>query len=794
MSQLLIQQYLNELATLRKVSGSQRESVIREAFKDLLKRWGRSQDLVFIPEYEIATLTKERRYVDGAMLYTLRMPFGYWEAKDEKDDLDAEIELKLRRGYPQDNIIFEDSRQAVLIQNRREVMRCPVDVVEDLARLLGLFFGYERAEIAQFRKAVDQFKADLPAVLAALRAMIESSFKSNADFRAEAERFLTHAQETINPNVTAADVREMLIQHVLTEEIFSKVFGEDDFHRQDNVAQKLYALEATFFTGDLKKRTLRGLDPYYQAIRGAASQISSHQEKQNFLKVIYENFYKVYNKKAADRLGVVYTPNEIVRFMIDSADWLCEKHFGKNLIDRDVEILDPATGTGTFVSELLEHFRGQPTKLKHKYVDELHANEVAILPYYVANLNIEATYAAITGEYLEFPNLCFVDTLDNVAGLRKYAGHTDDIFGSVSEENVARIKRQNQRKISVIIGNPPYNANQLNENENNKNREYPEIDKRIRETYVAHSDSHKTKTYDMYVRFVRWASDRIDANGVVAFVTNRSFIDKRAFDGFRKILLREFNHIYVVDLGGDLRDENVSAKGNIFGIKVGVAISFLVKQAGRAKHSVHLLSATAGSADEKLSFLGTSSAANVSFKDLTPDVSGDWNPIEREEFSTFLPLLIPKLSGKDYSPDRQSLFSLASFGFVSARDDWVTDFNRERLREKIQYYIATYNETVSRLPQKLTADWESKLDYSIKWSQDLRRRAAQREVLGFEEEQIVKATYRPFTKVFYYYGHELNWSLYRMPIFFPTGAESNVCIYFSDRGARAPFSVLNTAS
>jgi predicted helicase len=185
------------------------------------------------------------------------------------------------------------------------------------------------------------------------------------------------------------------------------------------VAKKLYALEAEFFTGGIKKRTLKALEPYYAAIRAAAAQISNHHEKQTFLKVIYENFYKVYNRKAADRLGVIYTPNEIVRFMIENADWLCERHFGKRLIDKDVEILDPAVGTGTFITELIEHFRGQPAKLRYKYLEELHANEVAILPYYVANLNIEATYAAING-YEEYPNLCFVDTLDNTAALRAH--------------------------------------------------------------------------------------------------------------------------------------------------------------------------------------------------------------------------------------------------------------------------------------------------------------------------------------------------------------------------------------
>ncbi len=416
MSKVLIQHYLAELSKLRQVSGSQRESVVREAFKDLLKAWGRAQDLIFVPEYEIESPAKERRYVDGALLYGLRLPFGYWEAKDARDDLDAEIEYKFSRGYPTDNIVFEDSTQAVLIQNRREVLRCAVDDVEKLQRLLELFFAYERPEIAEFRKAVEQFKADLPAVCDALRGMIEKAYADNAKFHAAADKFLKQAHESINPALTEADVREILIQHILTEEIFALVFPGTSYHEDNNIARELYRLEHTFFTGNTKHQTLRALEPYYAAIRRSAGAIASHHEKQTFLKVVYENFYKVYNPKAADRLGVVYTPNEIVRFMIESADWLCEQHFDRNLIDRDVEILDPAAGTGTFICELLEHFRGQPGKLKHKYLEELHANEVAILPYYVANLNIEATYAAISGEYLEYPNLCFVDTLDNVAG------------------------------------------------------------------------------------------------------------------------------------------------------------------------------------------------------------------------------------------------------------------------------------------------------------------------------------------------------------------------------------------
>ena len=354
---------------------------------------------------------------------------------------------------------------------------------------------------------------------------------------------------------------------------------------------------------------------------------------------------------------MVYTPNEIVRFMIDGADWLCETHFGKNLVDKDVEILDPATGTGTFICELLEHFRGQPAKLRHKYLNELHANEVAILPYYVANLNIEATYAAITGEYQVFPNLCFIDTLDNVGLHTSAVGTNADLFGSVSEENVARIKRQNSKKISVVIGNPPYNANQANENDNNKNREYPAIDKRIKATYIAESTAQKTKFYDMYARFFRWASDRLSENGVLALVTNRSFIESRTFDGFRKVVAQEFSDIYVVDLGGDVRanPKLSGTKHNVFGIQTGVAISFMVKRsntpspAARERVGVRAVAgATARvyysrrpeleTAEEKLTFLANNAARTLRFDEVQPDRTNNWINLTNNDFDSLIPL------------------------------------------------------------------------------------------------------------------------------------------------------------
>lgn len=769
MSQVLINQYLADLDRLKKVGGTHRESVVREAFKDLLKDWGKQHDLIFIPEYKIDSGTKETRFVDGALLHELRVPFGYWEAKDDKDDIDAEIAFKFKRGYPQDNIIFEDSTQAVLIQHRVEIMRCSVTDVKQLEKLLRLFFSFERAEIADFRKAVAQFKTDLPAVLEALRGMIEQELTANAAFAKALTAFLKHAQEAINPGLLEADVREMLIQHILTEEIFSKVF-DSEFHRDNNVAQELYRLEGTFFTGGLKKRTLKGLEAYYAAIRAAAAQIGNHHEKQTFLKVIYENFYKVYNAKAADRLGVVYTPNEIVRFMIEGADWLCEKHFSRNLIDKNVEILDPATGTGTFICELLEHFRGSPGKLKHKYEEELHANEVAILPYYVANLNIEATYAAITGEYAEFKNLCFVDTLDNVGLHTSATGSQHDLFGSVSEENVARIKRQNARKISVVIGNPPYNANQANENDDNKNREYPGIDSRIKQTYIAESTAQKTKLYDMYARFFRWASDRLAADGVLAFVTNRSFIESRTFDGFRKTVATEFSEAYIVDLGGDVRanPKLSGTKHNVFGIQTGVAISFFVKRHGAVakKQGCRIFYARRSemeTAEEKLGWLGSTRASALAFEEVRPDAKGNWLNLTSNDFDELMPLIDKSAKASTKASQEKAVFKLYGNGVNTARDDWVTDFNDELLADKVRFFLGEY----ARYNGSSKA-----LGTVIKWSRNLKIKLSRGVEEPFDAKQIRRFGYRPFLPQFGYLSKLMIDELGQWPSFDGPGNKS----------------------
>ncbi len=680
------------------------------------------------------------------------------------------------------------SHEAVLIQNKQEVIRCGVQEPAQLQRLLELFFGYEREEIADFRKAVKQFKSDLPEVLKALREMIGAAERDNDSFGKAAILFLKHAQETINPSVTTADVREMLIQHILTEEIFSQVFDDSNFHRQNNVAKKLYALENTFFTGKVKHDTLAGLRPYYAAIKSAAALVTSHHEKQNFLKTIYENFYKVYDKKKADRLGVIYTPNEIVRFMIESADWLCQKHFGKALIDKNVEILDPAAGTGTFITELIEHFRGQRQKLRHKYLEELHANEVAILPYYVANLNIEATYTAING-FEEYPNLCFVDTLDNTAALKAQKGqHVGDLFGAVSKENVARIKRQNAKKISVIIGNPPYNAWQENFNLQNPNRPYRLVDDHIRATYVREGTAqNQSGVYDMYTRFYRWASDRLADDGIVAFISNRSYIDSRIMDGFRRVVGCEFSEIHVVDLGADIRanPKLSGTKHNVFGIQTGVAIGFFVKHKSCSKPARIFYSRRPEfeTAAEKLVFISETALQSMDFDEITPDKKCNWIGVEQNDFDELIPMFDP-LTARKRSAQARTLFGRFSMGIQPKCDNWIYDKDGSNLRRKMEFFTRAFNDAVTK--NNFPND-------GLKWHRELVKLAKKQEKsnirLGFDPKRIICSLYRPYFQEYFYNDRFIiSMNFLQQDIF----AGQNGSIVVSGIGANQPFSCLAT--
>lgn len=750
MSIARVRAYHARIDKLRKTSGSATELQLRAAFQELLTGWADAENMVLIAEQPIDRGPGKGRIPDATIRHDIRVVHGYWEAKDEKDDLEEEIETKRRHGYPTTNIIFEDSQTAVLYQHNRETIRCAMANPEALKELLDQFFAFEPPVIEDWRVAIRQFQEDLPHILDELRARIDAAYTDNADFRAQADTFLVHARETVNPNIGEPDVREMLIQHILTEEIFTSVFSNAGFHHENNIAQQLYALERLFLRGAAKQAMLHAIEPYYNAIKKAALEIDSHAEKQTFLKIVYESFYKTYNPKAADRLGVIYTPNEIVRFMINGADWLCREHFGKGLIDEGVEILDPATGTGTFICELLEFFRGQP-ELHRKYKEEMHANEVAILPYYVANLNIEATYAEITGQFAEFENLVFADTLDMNEGLGIRRGQQLSFLGRFTDENIERIRRQDARKISVVIGNPPYNANQQNENDNNKNREYPNMDTRVKNTFVKLSTAQKTKVYDMYSRFYRWAFDRIADEGIVCFVTNRSFIDSRTFDGFRRYVTENFGDIYLADLGGDVR-ANPKLSGtthNVFGIQTGVTIGFFVK-GGKGKGLHYVRRPEDERAQDKLDWLARSEASGLNWEAITPSKRGNWVNQVENEWDDLLPVADKKTKAAKVKGQERAIFKTFTLGIATNRDAWVYDPLNKCVSAKGRFQIEYFNEYLSEAVKVEVGDrYNDFFSQGIKWTRSLKRMAhAGSRIEKAEWLPVVTSNYRPFTKRF----------------------------------------------
>ena len=792
-----IERYQSELNRLLEYGGSDSELSIRPAFQGCLDAYCREhrEKLALVPELRALSGVVP----DGTVKDTLRMARGYWEAKDSHDDLDAEITRKFDRGYPRDNIIFEDSRTAVLIQNREEAMRADMSRPGDLHRLIRRFLDYELPQIEEFRQAQSQFKADLPAVLENLRQAVEEAEGENESYRAAAADFLDLCRQSISPEVSEADVREMLLQHILTKDIFLRVFAEDQFHRENDVAQRLDALEHTFFTGGVRRQAIDRLRAYYGAIGRAADEIADYAEKQHFLKAVYEDFYKAYNPAAADRLGVVYTPNEVVDFIIRGTDYLLKKHFGRTLADDNVQILDPATGTGTFITSLIDYL---PTdRLEYKYLNEIHANEVAILPYYIANLNIEYTYKEKTGRYLEFPNLCFVDTLDNMdwqqTGATGGAVTRQSAFnlGGLSVENWMRVQLQNEKTISVIIGNPPYNANQQNENDNNRNREYPEIDRRIKETYIEASTAQKTKQYDMYKRFIRWASDRLADDGIVAFITNRKYLDARQDDGFRKVAADEFSDIYVLDLGSDVR-RNPKISGtthNVFGIQTGVAIGFFVRDKSKLDDcNLHYARREdAELAVEKLEYLRTAELDKVAFEGITSDLRNNWLSQSNPDFEKLMPIANRQTKLAKRIEDEQAVFGLYSLGVVTNRDEWVYDFDEHHLLSKIEWLVDKYEQSRAQYGGRVVDD--RTLGTDIKWTRDLKRQLRLNLPNTVRKSDIRATTYRPFTTKYLYYNQNVNEMQYQMPQIFPHHRpDENKVICFLGSGARRPFAAIAT--
>ena len=412
MSKILVSQDQAEIEKIIQSAENHQADSVRFAFQELLSKYCKARDFQLIPALDYKITNGKIIYPDGTIKDPLRLDWGYWESKDRHDNnLDREIENKLSQGYPNSNILFQDPQTVVLIQGGTEVMRVSIRDGEAVDKVLAHFINYARPEVKDFRAAIEIFKQDLPTILDTLRDKSDRQYETNPEFRNRLNKFWQICQNSINPKLTLLDIREIMIQHILTEDIFVNIFKNSPSHQENNITRELQQVIDIFYSNNTKTILLNTVESYYAVIRKAAAHIYNYQEKQKFLKAVYENFYKAYNPKAADRLGIVYTPHEIVCFMIEGVDYLLYHNFDKQLADKNVEILDPATGTGTFITELIEYL--PKNCLQYKYKNEIHCNEVAILPYYIANLNIEFTYQQKMGTYEKLENICFVDTLEN---------------------------------------------------------------------------------------------------------------------------------------------------------------------------------------------------------------------------------------------------------------------------------------------------------------------------------------------------------------------------------------------
>ena len=550
-----------------------RETAVRSAFQSLLEHCARQLRWTLVPEHTVNPRASRRVIVDGALIDDFHLAHGYWEAKDEDDDLPAEVERKFAAGYPRDNILFQTPRRAMLWQNGRLALDADLTDAPQLIETLQLFFGYRPQEYAAWEEAVAQFKERVAQIGQGLAKLIRQERGTNQRFTAAFAEFLQKCRQAINPALSEAAVEEMLVQHMLTERLFRTVFNNPDFTRRNVIANEIAgvidALTSQTFSRD---EFLKSLDHFYVAIERTAATISDFSHKQQFLNTVYEQFFQGFSVKVADTHGIVYTPQPIVDFMVRSVAAILEREFGRTLGSEGVHIIDPFVGTGNFIVRIMREI--PRTALPRKFASELHCNEVMLLPYYIASMNIEHEYFDATDRYEPFEGICLVDTFDLAED------HQLPLFAPANSQ---RVESQKDTPMFVVIGNPPYNIGQVNENDNNKNRKYP-----VRWTsgFRRHTQRHPKRPTRMHFRRSLCKGDplgigsRIGEEGVVAFVTNSAFLDGVASDGMRKHLADDFDAIYVLDMGGNVR-KNPKLSGtthNVFGIQVGVSINLLCQE------------------------------------------------------------------------------------------------------------------------------------------------------------------------------------------------------------------------
>ncbi|CEG55682.1 DEAD/DEAH box helicase [Legionella fallonii] len=622
---------------------------------------------------------------------------------------------------------------------------------------------------------------------------INDLIKNSSDLSQAFTVFHKGLQDTLNPSIAKEDAIEMLAQHILTLPVFKALFEGEAFPENNVVAKALESIVKKLETASLSSET-ESLEQFYANVRERISYAKSDKSKQDVVRNLYDTFFQNAFPRMSERLGIVYTPVPVVDFILHSVQATLKKHFDCNISDKQVQILDPFCGTGTFLVRLIQSGLIDNKNLPYKYSTELHANEIILLAYYIATINIETAFHAATGKYEAFNGMVLVDTF------QMNEKHAADKI--VLPENNKRAERQINQPIKVILGNPPYSAQQGSENDNNKNINYPDLNNRIAKTYAAKSKAKLLKNlYDSYIRAIRWASDRISDNGIIAFVTNGSFIDANNMDGLRKSLTEEFSHLYIFNLRGNARtqgEERRKEGGGIFGegSRTPVAITIMVKDtshSGPCELYYHDIGDYLNRQEKFDIIEKVRSIENIEWQKITPNQSGDWINQRNPIFERFIAL------GNKNDVNTKSIFNIYSQGVLSARDAWIYNTNKNTVESNIQRMIDAYNAdrvkyfnmSSNNLGQQMSIediiDTDSK---KISWSRALKKDAKQNKEYIFESESMVQSMYRPFFTQWMYFNRRLNEMVYQMPKIFPTRKHRNFVIMTTGIGASKEFSSL----
>ncbi|WP_439690572.1 DEAD/DEAH box helicase [Curtobacterium sp. SP.BCp] len=591
---------------------------------------------------------------------------------------------------------------------------------------------------------------------------------SNAELRTEFTRFVKGLQDNLNPGVTEPQAIEMLSQHLITQPVFDALFAGHAFSDHNPVSQVMQRMVDALEEQNLTTET-SDLAGFYAGVQRTVAGITDAAGRQTIIKRLYEKFFSGAFRNTSERLGIVYTPNEIVDFILRSADRLSRDHFGAGLSDRGVHVLDPFTGTGTFIVRLLQSGLISAADLAHKYRHELHANEIVLLAYYVAAVNIEATYNGLQGgEYVPFPGVVLTDTFQSA--------EDDDTFDDqgVFGDNNERVRQQNDLDISVIVGNPPYSSGQDSANDNNQNLKYPYLDKRIANTYAARSTGqNKNSLYDSYIRAIRWASDRIKDRGIVAYVTNGGFLDGNTAAGLRLTLQDDFSELYILNLRGNTRtsgEQALKEGGQTFGpgSRATIVISLLVKDPDRpSSGTIHYRDiGDYLTRDEKLDLLEQYvDSDGVPWEQIIPNEHGDWINQRNDAFEAFTAI-------GDRNAPSAAIFATYSPGLKTNRDAWAYNSSRDKLARNMSRMVEFYEQQVQA--RKLQSAAPLAADpRQIAWGGVLRTAAERGRSVQFDANSIRVGIYRPFQKQHCVFDASLNERQYQLPKLFPAGGNNH---------------------